>query len=153
MTFVSAHFGPIAVDEASIVEFPEGLPGFEDRHRFVPLYKGEQGGLVFLQSLEQPDLCFLALPVLGLRPDYELSMTAEDLATLELPADRRVEIGRDVAALAIVSVAEGEEPTVNLRSPLVISAMTRRAVQAIRPDERYQVREPVLKVEKEVVCL
>ncbi len=144
MTFVSAHFGPITVEESSIVEFPEGLPGFEERRRFLPLQSGQQGGLVYLQSLERADLCFLALPVQVLRPGYELSLTAEDLVVLELPPDRQPAIGREVAALAILSLAEGEDPTANLRSPLVIHMGTRRAVQAIRPDERYQCREPLV---------
>jgi flagellar assembly factor FliW len=143
MTFVSVHFGSITVDEQSIIEFPEGLPGFEERRRFVPLQGPQQGGLVYLQSLERAELCFLALPVQVLRPEYGLLLTAEDLAALELPPDRQPAIGRDVAALAILSLAEGEEPTANLRSPVVIHMGTRRAVQAIRPDERYQCREPL----------
>jgi flagellar assembly factor FliW len=160
MTFVSAYFGPIAVDVSSVVEFPEGLPGFEERRRFLPLQGRGQGGLVYLQSLEKAELCFLALPVQVLRPKYELLLAAEDLTLLELPPDRQPVIGRDVAALAILSLAEGEDPTANLRSPLVIRVQTRRAVQAIRPDERYQCREPLVVSEardvsadwKEPVC-
>jgi len=143
MTFTSAHFGTIAVDEASVIEFPQGMPGFEERRRFLPLFHEQQPGLVFLQSLERPDLCFLALPVRCVRPEYELSMTDEDLDLLDLPRRGRPAIGGDVAALAILSLVEGEEPTANLRSPVVIRIATRRAVQAIRPDERYGCREPL----------
>jgi len=150
MTFVSAYFGPIVVDENSVIEFPQGLPGFEDRRRFLPLQSPRQGGLIYLQSLELADLCFLALPARAVRPDYELCLTPEDLAWLDLPRDRKPAIGRDVAALAILSLAEGQEPTANLRSPVVIQLRTRRAVQAIRPDERYQCREPL--VGQECLC-
>jgi len=152
MTFVSAHFGPIAVDESSTIEFPEGLPGFEELRGFVPLENGSPGGLVFLQSLERADLCFLALPVQVVRPEYELSMTAEDLELLELPAECHPSIGREVVALAILSLVEGEDPTANLRSPVVIHMRTRRAVQAIRPDERYRCREPLIAPQAEAVC-
>lgn len=151
MTFVSTHFGPIVVNESSTIEFPEGLPGFEERRRFLPLQDTRQGGLVFLQSLECADLCFLALPAKGLRPDYQVALTAEDRETLGLPEGTPV-IGRDVAALAILSLAEGEAPTVNLRSPVVIHMQTRIAVQAIRPDELYQCREPLV-CESEGACL
>jgi flagellar assembly factor FliW len=140
MTFVSDYFGPIVVDESSVIEFPQGLPGFEERRRFLPLLSPQQGGLVYLQSLEVAGLCFLALPARSLRPEYQLAVTPEDLETLGLPADRQPEIGKQVAALAILSVADGQEPTANLRSPLVIHTGTRRAVQAIRPDERYEIR-------------
>lgn len=151
MIFESANFGPIAVDESSTIAFPSGLPGFEERRRFVPLQHGPSGGLIFLQNLERADLCFLALPVRAVRPDYGLLLAPEDLELLELPGDRQPEIGREVAALAILSLVEGRDPTANLRSPVVINMRTRRAVQAIRPDERYQVRE-ALPACREAVC-
>jgi flagellar assembly factor FliW len=141
MVFMSAHFGGIDVQESSTIEFPEGLPGFEERRRFVPLWNTQQGGLIFLQSLECPELCFLALPVKGLRPDYEIALTPEDREALGLPDGLTPIIGRDVVALAILSLVEGEAPTANLRSPVVIHARTRIAVQAIRPDELYHCRE------------
>ena len=144
MIFVSDYFGPIQVAESSVIEFPNGLPGFEERRRFLPIESPEQGGLVYLQSLELSGLCFLALPVQSLRPDYELLLTAEELALLELPSGRQPALGPEVAALALLSLVEGEDPTANLRSPVVIRVATRRAVQAIRPDERYQCREPLL---------
>jgi len=152
MTFVSTHFGSIQVDESSAIEFPGGLPGFEDRRRFVPLQHAQAGGLILLQSLERADLCFLALPVQVLRPDYDLVLTPEDRAALELPNERQPRIGHDVAALAILSLQEGQDPTANLRSPVVIHLQTHRAVQAIRPDERYQCREPLVPPPIEAVC-
>lgn len=116
MTFVSTHFGSIAVDESSTIEFPEGLPGFEERRRFLPLQNGVPGSLIFLQSLERADLCFLAVPVQVTRPGYQLCMAPEDLELLELSTERQPSIGREVAALAIISLVEGQDPTVNLRS-------------------------------------
>jgi flagellar assembly factor FliW len=151
MIFVSAHFGPIQVDDASTVRFPAGLPGFEERRRFLPLCDPRQSGLIFLQSLECAELCFLAMPVQVLRPHYEILLTGEDRETLELSTAAPV-IGRDVVALAILSLAESQDPTANLRSPVVIHMGSRVAVQAIRPDERYQCREPLVAV-SEAVCL
>lgn len=150
MIFVSAHFGPIPVDDASTIRFPEGLPGFEERRLFLPLQNPHQSGLIFLQSLECAELCFLAMPVQVLRPDYEILLTPEDRQTLGLSEEAPV-MGRNVLALAILSPEEGEETTVNLRSPVVIHMRTRVAVQAIRPDEVYQVREPLVAV-TEAVC-
>ena len=152
MIFVSAHFGALDVDEESIIEFPEGLPGFEQMRRFLPLRSEQTAGLIFLQSLERPELCFLSMPVRSVRPDYELSLSPEDLLLLGLPAERQPQIEREVAALAILSLTEGEDPTVNLRSPVVICSKTRRAVQAIRPDERYSCRDPLVALRDEVLC-
>jgi flagellar assembly factor FliW len=152
MTFSSAHFGPIVVDEESVIDFPGGLPGFEERRRFLPLQAPDQSGLVFLQSLECGELCFLALPVQTVRPDYKVILTAEDRQTLALAGAGAPVIGRDIVALAILSLTEGQEPTVNLRSPVVIHIDTRVAVQAIRPDESYACREPLTGGTGEAAC-
>jgi len=149
MNYQTAHWGLIAVDESSTVEFPEGLPGFEECRGFVLLQHPEHAGLVFLQSLERAELCFLALPVRAVRPDYSLALSGEDTALLGFPEDGQPVLGSDVLALAILSLAEGRMPTANLLSPVVIHSRTRRAVQAIRPDQRYGCREPL----EETVCL
>ena len=140
MTYQTAHFGAMAVDEQSI-EFPAGLPGFEDCRRFVLLPHPEQPALTFLQSLERPDLCFLALPALNLRPDYKLAMTEEYIELLGASADA------DMLALAILSLEEGQPPTANLLAPVVVHTGTRRGVQAIRPDTEYACREPLFLAE------
>ena len=110
----TAHWGPTTVDESSTIEFPEGLPGFEQCRRFVPLSHPERAGLVFLQSLDQVELCFLALPVRAIRPDYALDVSADDAALLGFAEGFRPELGKDVLALAILCLAEGQAPTANL---------------------------------------
>jgi flagellar assembly factor FliW len=158
MIYSTAQLGPIAVDDESTIEFPEGLPGFEECRRFAPLQHPAHPGLVFLQSLERPTLCFLAVPALAIRPDYRLSVSTEDLELIGFESAAQPLIGTDVVVLAILSLVEGEAPTANLLSPVVIHMRTRLAVQAIRPDQLYGCREPLV-VEKrlteqveEVVC-
>jgi flagellar assembly factor FliW len=144
MTFTTTHFGPISADESSAIEFPAGLPGFEECRRFIILQHPSEPALSFLQSLELSPLCFLAVPVRTIRPDYRLAIGEEDLELLGFKPDSRPEIGRDVLALAILSLVEGEAPSANLLSPVIIRMTTRSAVQAIRPDGRYTCREPLL---------
>lgn len=139
----TTQFGPLAVQESSEIDFAEGLPGFEQCRRFVPVQHANSPGLIFLQSLEQPRLCFIAVPVRTLWPDYELVLSAEDREQLGLDAAPAPVGGQDVAVLAIVSFVEGEEPTANLLAPVVIHVPKRRAVQAVRTDGRYQAREPL----------
>jgi flagellar assembly factor FliW len=140
----------LEIDESSAVEFPQGLPGFEECRRFAPMEHPAHAGLIFLQSLERAELCFPALPVRAIRKDYEPAISAEDRELLGMDAGRAPVLGRDIAALAVLSFVEGEAPTANLLAPLIIHVETRRAVQAVRPDSRYQVRE-ALSV-REPVC-
>ena len=139
MTIHTPHFGTIAVDPSSAIEFPEGLPGFEGCRRFVSLERAGTPGLIFLQSLEQTHLCFIAIPVRAFWPDYEFDLSPEEGELLTGSAGPAVEPGR-LACLAILSFAEGEEPTANLLAPVVIDPSTRRALQLVRCDGRYAVR-------------
>jgi flagellar assembly factor FliW len=137
------HFGWMDYEENSVVEFPSGLPGFEDERRFVAIEQPDAKPLVFLQSLSRPSLCFLTLPVLVVDPQYELAMTGEDLRALELPEDRRPQIGAEVLCLAILSLTENQPPTANLLAPVVVNLRTRRALQAVRPDSTYSHQHPL----------
>ena len=150
MTFQTAHFGPVPADESAAIEFPAGLPGFESCRRFTLMNLPGQQALVFLQSLERADLCFLAVPAQILRPDYRISLSDDDLELLGFPAGRQPDPSGQIVALALLSLVEGETPTANLLAPVVIHIQGRRAVQAIRPDGGYSCREPFLI--EEAVC-
>lgn len=150
--FVSKHFGIIEYEPENAIEFPVGLPGFEQETRFLPLDQPATKPLVFLQSLSRPDLCFITAPVRAIEPGYRLTVSPEDLRLLELPEDRQPEIGKEVLCLAIISVAEGRHPTVNLLAPLVVNLRTRRAVQAIAPESGYSHQHPLSGAPREEAC-
>jgi flagellar assembly factor FliW len=150
MNFQTTHFGAVALDESSTIDFPAGLPGFEDCRRFAVLQHPAAPALSFVQSLEHAGLCFLALPVLAVRPEYQLAMAEEDLELLGMTSGSKPLIGENVLAFAILSLVEGEPATANLLSPVVIHLSSRRAVQAIRPDSAYECREPL--ATEEPVC-
>src|SRR5215467_9076331 len=80
------NFGTIAYEPDSELEFPCGLPGFDSRKHFVAVRFVESDPLVYLQSLEDPDLCFITMPVLAVDPRYRLKVAGEDLQHLGLPA-------------------------------------------------------------------
>ena len=107
---------------------------------------------VFLQSLDEPQLCFLMLPVLVIDPSYRLHVSPDDLLALELDPARQPEIGTDVMCMAIVAIAEQGHPTANLLAPLVVNPATGRAVQAIRDDGAYGCRHPLMTETRETPC-
>ncbi|MBZ5610779.1 MAG: flagellar assembly protein FliW [Acidobacteriia bacterium] len=137
------YFGSMVYAEASVFDFPAGLPSFEDQTRFVFIETPEQAPLVFLQSLSQPELCFLALPILVVDRDYRLAVAPEDLAALELDPERPPQLGTEVLVLALVSLHDGFSATANLMAPIVVNLKTRRALQAIRRDASYSHEHPI----------
>lgn len=142
--FATKHFGAVEYQPESVFEFPAGLPGFEQETRFLPIEQPSSYPVVFLQSLNRPELCFITLPVRVVDPNYRPAIAAEDLQALGVAQDRQPEIGREVLCLAIVSVAEDRAPTANLLAPVVVNLKTRRGVQAIQTGSGYLQQQSLM---------
>jgi flagellar assembly factor FliW len=161
-SFNSKDFGKIDYEPGSVLEFSNGIPGFEQRKRFLALTFPHTQPLVFLQSLEDAELCFITLPVLSIDRDYRLTVSEEDLESIGLPARKHQKIGprigpkigpkigEDVACLAIVTVERNRNPTANLLAPVVINLKNLKAVQAIAPESNYSHRHAL--VAEAVAC-
>ena len=132
----SEKFGPIEFDSGSVIEFPRGLPGFDRRRQFLPVSIKATQPIIYLQSLDDPGLCFITLPILAVDPAYRLEVTDEDLEEIGLPAGSTPVLGPEVLCLAVLAVRE-EAPTANLLAPVVVNLANKRAVQAIAPHARY----------------
>lgn len=133
------QFGELEYSEDAALLFPRGLPGFERARKFVLLDDAELAPLVHLQSLEIGGLCFLALPVRAIDPEYETLLSAED---------REVLGAGPTLDLALLSAARDGTLSANLLAPVVIDLATRRAVQAVRADTQYSHRHEL----GETVC-
>ena len=72
--FESQRLGSITYDPESAIEFPRGLPGFDERRAFVAVHLPGADPLIFLQSLEDPGLCFITAPVGAVDPAYHLEV-------------------------------------------------------------------------------
>jgi flagellar assembly factor FliW len=129
MTIVSKHLGRIDWDRRSELALPAGIPGFEDELRMVAVEVPAQRPLVFLQSLEKPEICFVSLPVRTIRPDYQLALNEEDRIALEIGDGACPEIGADVLCLALLFPSDGSLEA-NLGAPIVINLHNLRCVQS-----------------------
>ncbi len=138
----TAYFGNLACEPHSFIRFPAGLPGFEQERDFVPVEMPEYHPLVFLQSARTPGLCFLALPVRAVDPEYRLEASPEDVALAGFPARRQPAIGRDALCLAVITIDESGI-SANLLAPILVNLAARLAVQAIQPAGRYSHRQPL----------
>ena len=131
------YFGTVSCEDGAAIEFPAGLPAFENRRRFLPMEVLDRRPFLFLQSLEEPGLCFITLPVALIDPAYQLKMGADDRAVIGL------EPQTEVLCLAVVSITPDGIPTANLLAPIVVNSRNRRAVQSVRDDSAYLCRHPL----------
>ena len=137
------YFGSIEYREEDIVQFPSGLPGFEEESQFLAIEPPINAPVTFLQSVQRPSLCFLAVPIEGIVPDYQLDITREDLETLGLGTERQPRMGDEIRCYAVILVAENGTVTANLLAPILINPENRRGVQAIRVDAVYSHQHPL----------
>ncbi len=137
------YFGPIEYEEDEVIRFPAGLPAFEWELEFLAIERPANAPLVFLQSARTPGLCFLALPIEGIDPNYRPAIIQEDLRALGLAEGRQPRLGIEVRCLAIVAVTGESSVTANLLAPIMINPSNRRGLQAIRLDSLYSHRHPV----------
>jgi len=142
------YFGTLSYEADAVLEFPDGLPGFEGLRRFVSVEMPEQRPLVFLQSLDDPEVCFLTLPARSVEAGYRLEMSAADRELLGF--QRRPRIGREALCLIIITV-DAQKISANLLAPLVINLANRRGVQAILAESGYS-HQHVLAEEEAPVC-
>ena len=131
----SQHFGVVDYDANAEIEFPQGLPGFDQEHHFVLIEPEALKPVIFLQSLTTPGLCFTTLPVAALDPNYELHLSADDHGLLGGAGS--------LLALTILCTGENGSLTANLLAPVAIHLPNRMGVQAVRFDTKYSHAQPL----------
>ncbi len=136
-TFVSRQFGPVEYTADAVVEFPEGIPAFEQRTRYVLIERPDSAPLIFLQSLDDPELCFVTLPVGCVDSGYRPQLDRADIEALGMQTAE----DEEVLCLVILTIPEHGVPTVNMMAPVVIHRRTRRARQVIQFDSSHSFQQ------------
>lgn len=143
MLIKTRDFGEIDISEKVIIDFPKGVYAFEDDHRFVLLSPcGENKYPMWLQSLDNENLCFIVFDPREFVADYAVTIDEEAKAVLELKEDSVI----DYLSMAVVP-EDYLNTTVNLKSPVIVNSDNNRAVQVIA-QENYPIKFPALKKEE-----
>lgn len=148
----SKYFGEMDYSPESVYHFEDGIPGFEDQTEFVFLDQPHTQPLVFMQSLKDPALCFIAVPTSVAHAGYRPNLSSENREGLGLDPLSDPQIGRDILCLALVTVTEGSAPTVNLASPIVLNLLNQKGLQAIQEAPEYSFRHPLVAQEGALSC-
>lgn len=136
----STHLGLIEWEPEAELFLPAGLPGFESERRMIPIEIPAQRPLVFLQSAEDPAVCFVSLPVKAIDPSFELCLSEDDRSALLFDHAASPRIGSDVLCLALLLPAAGSM-IANLSAPIVVNLHNSVCVQTISetPSRYYRL--------------
>ncbi len=136
--FSTRRFGEIAVDKSRVLTLPEGLWGFPDCRRYLLLEGEEHAPFIWMQSLDDPDLCFVTADPLVFFPDYRIQSTRGELASIQLADVEKARV------LVILVVPENPaEITANLQGPLVVNTEMRLGKQLVLLGDAYTTKHRV----------
>jgi len=126
------------VDERQIIDFPDGLIGFQKFTRWAIL-DAQQKPYFYLQSLDLPELAFIMVDPFLFRPDYSVDVSDELSAALGLTSPN------DALIMALVTVPAGGSPiTANLMGPVVICKAKRLGAQVPQADARWKTKHDIM---------
>jgi len=140
MIINTSRFGEVEIEECQVIVFPEGIPGFPGRQRFILLNEGlTDTPFWWLQNVDDGNLSFLTVEPTQIAPEYDFPIPQEMFVLLGLSTTPTVE------ALAIVSVPDGDlhRATVNLKAPVLINPETKLGGQLVLDRSPYAIRQPL----------
>ncbi|MCI8453616.1 MAG: flagellar assembly protein FliW [Lachnospiraceae bacterium] len=124
------------ITPSGYIEFPDGIFGFEEEKKFLPVMLEEDSDAVlYLQSERNEHLAFVVMNPFLLKEDYHPVLSETDREKLEASSEEEL----SYYCLCVVG-ASVEESTVNLKCPIVVNTVTRKARQVILDSEEYGFR-------------
>lgn len=139
MKIESPRFGSLTVDSDKIIEFPEGLAGFEACHRFTLFHPEEaQPKYFILQSLDDATLAFHIADPAHFGFNFEITLSDAETKLLKMKDPH------DAAVLVILwkdeAASSDGKLRANLKAPLIINIGERRGLQHIFTRLDYAVQ-------------
>jgi flagellar assembly factor FliW len=140
VTIKTKPFGEIEVTEERIIDFPDGLFGFDFIKKFVLLEsRDEKSPFLWLQAYDEHDLAFVIIRPEDFRGSYKLEISQSDYEAIgEKVKDK-------LLVYAIVTIpTDPAGMTANLQGPIIINPVKKLGRQAISLSDEYTVRHNIL---------
>lgn len=138
MKVATKAYGLIEVDEKQKIVFPRGLFGFENLKNYF-LLDSERQPFYWLQSADVEQVAFILVNPFLFRPDYELNISNEELAEIEILAPEKALV------FSIVTIPpDGSPMTANLQGPLILNRDNKTGKQAVLSDARWKTKHDIM---------
>ncbi len=132
MKIKTGNFGEIEINDDEIINFENGMPGFEHLTKFIVI-KEEELIIDYLQGIEE-DITFPIINPFMTNKEYEFKIPDNTIKKLD------IEKQEDLSIYTIVIIPENiKEMRTNLQAPIVINNKSKKGKQIIL-DERYPLR-------------
>ena len=131
-------FGEVELDDDKVIEFPNGIIGFEDYKRYAIMFdedKDSEVRISWLQSLDEPLLALPIIEPLAVVSEYAPMIEDELLKPLGNPADEDL-----LLFLALTVPSDMTKITANMKAPFIINTVERKGAQLIVDNADYPVK-------------
>ncbi|MTH55060.1 flagellar assembly protein FliW [Bacillus mangrovi] len=139
MMLKTKYHGEMEIDEAQILKFAGGLPGFVEEKQFVVLPLEEDSPFLILQSATTPDLAFVVTSPFFFFKDYEFDLDESTVEALKIEDANQVQI------MVILTVQDPFNlSTANLQAPIVVNEVNKQAKQVILNHPSYKTKHSIV---------
>lgn len=139
-------FGGIEIKDDDIINFPDGILGFEEYKRFIIINDpDEEVPFKTLQCIDETNIGFIIINPFLFNKDYDFTLSQSVLQKL------KIETEKDVLVYSIVVIPEDiSRMTANLSGPIIINTKTRLGKQIILDDKKYKTKHYILEELKKI---
>jgi flagellar assembly factor FliW len=136
----TGRFGQLTVGNEEKICFPAGVLGFPELTEFCLVDPGDETLILWLQSVDRPEIAFPILEPKIFKPDYVARLSAAELRELKLNSINQS------AVFCILTIPEdATQMTANIKAPLVINLKEQLGRQVVLQENEYGIRHPMFK--------
>ncbi len=132
----NSQFGELNIREDKVINFPQGIFGFENLKRYAILVFEEYDPFQFLISIDDPEISFPIISPLLVNEKYEPKIIKDDVSLLGDFVDE------DLIMYAVITIkGDSKRPTANLKGPIIINQNNKIAQQIIIESDEFSMEQ------------
>jgi flagellar assembly factor FliW len=138
-TLVHKRLGEVSFTDEEIINFPQGLLGFEKKKSYILVEREDYYPFIWMISVEDPLTSFVMVNPLLFNPGYNPNITKRDLNEIEIDSPQSL-----LMHVIITLNPEASLSTANLRAPILINTSKKIGKQLVLLDDQYSTKHPIL---------
>lgn len=136
----TGRFGELTIQDDEVITIPQGILGFPEYSRYCLVDAADDTLIVWLQSLDNPDVAFPLLEPKIFKPEYTVRLSGSELRELKLDNINQS------AVFSILTIPEDvTQMSANIKAPLVINLKEQIAKQVVLQENEYVIKQLMFK--------
>ncbi|MEG0642048.1 MAG: flagellar assembly protein FliW [Clostridium sp.] len=135
MKLKTKFFDEIEINENTILNFQNGIPGFEGYKQYA-LLDFEEKKIKCLQCIDNVNICLILISPWDYNDTYEINISDDEINNLDIKDQKQVLV------FNIVTVRENKI-TANFVAPIIINVLNNKAMQIVLNNNNYNIREVI----------